>query len=146
MTYLTIPILFLADWLTKRAAINKLQKDKRTILNGRIHLKIVYNEGAFMGLLKDKKPLLTLLNIAALLMAVFFGLIVFLEKGSQLMKLGISFIIGGALGNVYDRIKKGKVTDFFSFKFKPNIYFNLADMFIFIGAFISVVASVLKRD
>lgn len=53
-------------------------------------------------------------------------------------KTGLAFVLGGALSNTYDRIVRGYVVDYFSFNVKwkklRNVIFNIADLFIFIGA------------
>lgn len=139
---LIIPICFLIDQITKNKAEKVLiNNKKKSLLSGRVHFQIVYNKGAFLGLLKNHRKLLMITNIfsVAILAFIIGGLIVI--KGQHLLKIGISFMAGGALGNIYDRVKKGKVIDFFAFSMKPNVYFNLADMFVFIGAFIAVLGT-----
>lgn len=69
------------------------------------------------------------------------------EVTTKLEIVGYSFIIGGIIGNLFDRIVYGEVIDFLSFKIF-NYYFpifNLADTFICIGIFL-IIISFLKKD
>lgn len=148
MKYLFLTVVtFLVDRVTKIKAKEKLKnKEKRTILKGNINLELYQNKGIIFGHLRHKKELVMLLNIASLVLTVtMFILGVFTSDTNKIFKSGISILLGGALGNVYDRIKQGSVTDFFSFKLKPNIIFNLADMFIFIGSALIVIAELVYK-
>ncbi len=141
---LITPCCFIIDQLTKKKAEKELintSADKKMLYGGKLHFQIVYNNGAFLGFLKSHKKLLMFANVLSIAILAFIigGLLV--VKGYHLMKVGISFMAGGALGNIYDRVKRGKVIDFFAFSIKPNVYFNLADMFVFLGAFIALVGS-----
>lgn len=139
-----VPICFLIDQWTKRKAVSELiPQDKKTILKGNVNLHVIYNRGAFLGILGNHKKILMGVNILSLLMLSVIMIGLFFIKGFHLIKIGISFMVGGALGNIYDRIKRKKVTDFFSFRIKPKVYFNLADIFIFIGAFLILINSLL---
>ncbi len=57
-----------------------------------------------------------------------------------LIKLGLSFVVGGAFSNVYDRLVRRYVVDYFSFNVKwerlRRIVFNISDLFIFLGSFL----------
>lgn len=134
------PICFFVDQYTKNIAEKRLEgKEKEKILNGKIHLQIIYNKGAFLGFLKNHKALLIIINLISIFLLICSMIALFFVKGYHLIKLGISLITGGALGNIYDRMRKGKVVDFFAFSFKPNIYFNLADIFVFLGGFLIIL-------
>jgi len=148
MKYIFLTILtFLVDRVTKIKAKEKLKnKEKKVIFKGNINLELYQNKGIILGHLRNKKELVMLLNIVSLVLTVaMFILGVFKFDTNKIFKSGISILLGGALGNVYDRIKQGSVTDFFSFKFKPNIIFNLADMFIFIGSIFIVISELFYK-
>ena len=81
---------------------------------------------------------------------ITFGAIIYFikllyKKGSRSLKLGFSFMLGGALGNLYERIFKNGVTDFIYIKFKKAPIFNVADIFILIGNFIILTVSFFKK-
>ena len=71
------------------------------------------------------------------------------EKSGMLLKLAMSFLLGGALSNVWDRLRQGFVVDYFSFRVPleklRRIVFNLSDLFIFAGAGLMIVYSFFKR-
>lgn len=143
---LIVPICFIMDQYSKSKAIKNLSVYKsKKVLDERIHLQLVYNYGAFLGFLKNNKKLLLLAN--GLSVAILIVSMVFLAftKGYHLAKVGVAFIAGGAAGNIYDRIKRGKVVDFFAFRGKPNVYFNFADFFVFIGGFLVAIGSKLTK-
>ena len=60
------------------------------------------------------------------------------------MKIGVGLLVGGAIGNLVDRIQIGKVVDFFDFRIWP--IFNIAAIGIVCGAFIIVAAAFLEKD
>jgi signal peptidase II len=102
------------------------------------------NTGAFLSL-GDSLPgplKMILFNILPLL-AVVFGLVYILIKTniSRFSLLGIIMIIGGGIGNIYDRILYGSVTDFMhiSFSFFQTGVFNVADMSIMAGTFMILI-------
>jgi signal peptidase II len=145
--FLLVPICFFIDRYTKAKAETSLSKVfVKKISNNNVYLKLVYNEGAFLGILKKHKKCLMLFNIISLIALTIMCLTVFLQKGLYIMKLGLSILIGGALGNLYDRASRGRVIDFFAFKIKPNLYFNLADMFVFLGSALVLISSAIKSN
>lgn len=145
MSLLLVPFLFAIDQWTKMKAETKSYKIK-SFLGGKIKLGLVFNKGAFLGLFKNNKTMLYVFSIVSALIMIGITVPTFMIKGMHLFKLGMSFLIGGGLGNLYDRFKKGQVTDFFSFWIKPKLYFNLADMFIFIGAILMVIGTIFGKE
>lgn len=141
---LLAPICLVIDQYSKNKAIKEIPKLNNTsLMGGKLLLGLVYNEGAFLGMLSKKKQLLMIANIFSIAVLVFIIVSVFFSKGYHLVKFGISLMTGGALGNIYDRIKRKKVVDFLAFGFKPNIYLNFADIFVFIGGILVFIGSVL---
>ncbi len=130
-SFVFIIIIIAIDQMTKYYARKKLASN--TYKKNGMTLKLVYNKGAFRGLLKDRPVLLALIQG----MAVFFVFIVWLIyvfiKKDRGMVFGLSCILGGAIGNFIDRVHEGKVTDFFAIKWTKNLYYNIADWFIFLG-------------
>lgn len=148
MKYIFLTILtFMVDRVTKIKAKERLKnQNKKTILNGNINLELYENKGIIFGHLRNKKELVMFLNIVSLVITVaMFVFSVFKIGTNKIFATGISIFLGGAIGNIYDRIKQGSVIDFFSFKFKPNIIFNLADMFIFLGSIFIGISELLCK-
>ena len=87
------------------------------------------NYGAAWGILSGKKWLLILIGIVGI--GMMFVLDHMLKNKSKLFTIGLGMFIGGALGNLIDRIALGYVRDFINFEFwKTFPTFNLADSFL----------------
>ena len=142
--------IFVGDGLCKKYMDRSLQeKEQRPVLGGHVILRKFHNPGAMLGLGKNRKPVLELVS-ALMTGALAFGWVRLLqEKGGAVLKLAMSFLLGGALSNVCDRIRQGFVVDYFSFRVPVeklrHIVFNLSDMFIFAGAGLMIVYSFFKR-
>jgi len=122
--------VFLIDQGTKVIAKKKLENKGKKKL-GPLILLYVKNKGAVMGFLKKYPKLLKTLHIFTLVLVLYMW---HKEVKIILLKsISYAFILGGGLGNLYDRIKRGYVIDFFSFPPKKLPYFNMADMFILWG-------------
>lgn len=105
---------------------------------------LVYNEGAAFSLLADQGGWQKLFfGIVALLVSV--GLVFYLLNRiySGLTGLALSLILGGALGNLIDRIVHGRVTDFIQWYYQSHYWpsFNLADSFITVGITLLIIES-----
>lgn len=112
--------------------------DQYRFFDGHVTLLHVENTGAFLSLgAKLVQPfrfiVLTLLPILALVGGLFY--VIIKKNLSPLMSVGIICCLGGGMGNLYDRIKHGAVTDFLHLKFGPlqTGIFNAADVSIMIG-------------
>jgi signal peptidase II len=123
----------------------KLGEDKE-ILNGKIIIRKHYNRGAMLNFLEDKKE--TVKTISGFLLGLLLLLFTVMlpRRGNKFFKLGLSLCIGGAISNTADRFKRGYVIDYFSFNCKKlkSIVFNLADIFIFLGALMITLFSVFS--
>jgi signal peptidase II len=111
----------------------------------------IENSGAFLSL-GDNLPtllktiLLLLLPIGALLYGLFY--VSAKNSLSKLSIFGICCVIGGGIGNIYDRILYGSVTDFLHMDFilfETGI-FNLADVSVMIGMFILIYETYIHRE
>jgi len=119
--------------------------NKEEILNGKIIINKHHNSGMFLNYLEDKKELvLTATSIILGCLLLLFA-IMLPKKGNKLFKLGLSFLLGGAISNVTDRMKKGCVIDYFSFSMLKNVVFNLADICIFLGSAMIAISSLFKK-
>jgi signal peptidase II len=129
-----IALVVAADWLTKAAVQQRLPlRDRFTIIDGLLSFQHNWNPGIAWGWLRDmpgmwRMPLLTLLTLAAI------GATVSIMRGTKDRWIHIAgaLVLGGALGNLGDRLMDGGVTDFIFVHFFPYI-FNVADIAISIG-------------
>lgn len=108
---------------------------------GMIKLHKNHNAGFPFGFMKEKPelvkgiPLMVISAMAGALCALLQG------KGKTAQKAGLAIVIGGALSNLYDRVVRGYVVDYFSIEWEPlkKVVFNLGDMFVFIGSAVIVL-------
>lgn len=135
----SIVLLFLADQKSKNMAIKHL-KYKGKKQKGPLVFLYVENKGGVLGFLKKHPRLLKILHIFTLLFITYL----FLQekKAFGLKAMSYILILGGGLGNLYDRFKRNYVIDFFSLKYKKIPYFNLADLFVIKGLLILLINGV----
>jgi signal peptidase II len=149
----------LAPWLGLAAAIIAVdQLTKVTIerlfdfgdvrpVTGFFNLVLTYNKGAAFSFLAGasgwQKEFLTAIGIAASLVIVYL----LARHGSQkLFSLALALILGGAIGNVIDRVAHGHVIDFLDFHWRGWHWpaFNVADSAIVCGAALLIVDELLR--
>lgn len=105
------------------------------------HLTYIQNTGASFGLLKEYTWWITVISLAVLVIFIYF--IQTSEFDGLLFKISSGLIVGGAGGNILDRIRMGYVIDYLDFRIWP--VFNLADIAIVMGGIIFVVV-LFKSD
>lgn len=141
MALLISLVIIIIDQLTKLGAIKYLKnRNPYIIINDFFEFNYVENIGAAFGILKDKR----IFFIAITLVVIIFLTIYTIRNYQLLNKLSIfafALLIGGASGNLIDRIRYGYVVDFLSFRLF-NRYdfpvFNIADISIVISTVIIV--------
>jgi signal peptidase II len=113
--------------------------DSRTIIPGLVDLVHVHNAGVAFGLLNDvvhpmRSVLTTLLAVIALVGITYYAR--HIRDEERLARVGLSFILGGAIGNLADRVRQGFVVDFVDVYWHQWHFwaFNVADAAITIGA------------
>lgn len=122
-----------ADQISKGAAESYLQAGDGIVLIPNVfHLTLVHNTGAAFGIFKEKAALFVFISLAAIFLVIALGL---RYRGrSPIVMWGLSLILGGASGNLVDRLRFGCVIDFIDLRVWP--VFNLADSAITAGAFL----------
>ena len=141
--------VFILDQLTKwlvNSHMNLYQSIP--VINDFFYLTYVTNDGMAFGLsLPGGQLTLTTLSIIMTFVLVYFF---WLEKNSHfVMKLSLSLIISGALGNLIDRILAGKVIDFIHIKIGSYwewYIFNIADTSVSIGMILFIFHSFYLQD
>lgn len=129
--FVTIAIIVL-DRLSKLAATAWLMPlGSVPLWPGVFHLSYHVNTGAAFSLLSGKTFILGLIS---LLVSIALGFYLYRNRSlSLLSRLGLTFILGGAIGNGIDRLFYGGVVDFFDFRLINFAVFNVADSFITVG-------------
>lgn len=121
---------YLLDRLTKLLAFSGLSDSQSiTVIPNIFHITLVLNKGVAFGLLKDQKVLF----ISVSLLAILFIMVYASRHRAMgaILSSSLGLILGGAAGNLVDRIRFGYVIDFIDFRIWP--VFNVADSCITIG-------------
>lgn len=139
--YLLIVVAFMADRLSKWWVSANIESP--TIINKWITLRVTYNEGVAFGLFQGIGPAVGWISILIVLGMVYY--LVQLPAHWWLQRLGLGLVIGGALGNMLDRIMVGRVLDFVETPFRSGI-FNVADVALNIGVVLVLVGTFIHQD
>lgn len=128
--FLTSAWVVLVDQITKTIVTRQISPwDEVECLGGLLRITHVYNPGAAFGILQNKQILSIVAAIIAAVLILFFYPRI--PKHRWSMRLGMALSLGGALGNLVDRVKVGSVIDFIDIGFLP--VFNVADSAIVVG-------------
>ena len=112
-----------------------------------LNLTLVWNSGMAFGLFESESN--TYHIISAIIASVIIILIIWLYKSILLVeKIALSIVIGGALGNLFDRIKYNAVPDFIDMHYRDFHWFvfNVSDIVITIGIILLLVSDILKKN
>ena len=124
-------LVFVIDQLVKHLVVSTMHLGQSfPVIKGIFHITYVLNPGAAFGMLEHQRWFFIVVALAAVLLGVFFYRKLQLE--SILMRSGAGLLLGGAVGNLADRIQSGLVVDFLDFRVWP--VFNIADIAICAGA------------
>ena len=146
--FLIAAVVLFVDRLSKFAvAKNILLHDSLPVLPGFFHLTHVQNRGAAFGLLSESPSQWTVGMLITFSIAALVVVSLLLWRNSHSMSttgVGLALILGGALGNLWDRAAAGYVVDFLDFYVGSYHWpaFNVADSAIVIGA-LMLVAEIL---
>ena len=144
---LIVTIIFFLDRLSKIKIIN-LQIDNELIyVNDFINFDLVWNTGIGFGLLSSNSNVVYN-SITAIIGIILIILIIMILRSSFYEKLLFSLILGGALGNFYDRVVYFAVPDFIDIHYQRFHWFtfNIADIFITIGILFFITKDLILKD
>ena len=145
---LTIIIIFSLDRISKFYVISQSEKNLSYDLfeSKFLNINLVWNEGIAFGLLSfDKNHLYNLLTILIIVLIIIIFFMILRSKG--LKKYSLLMVLGGALGNLYDRIYFKAVPDFIDFHI-GNFHwfiFNVSDIFITLGVISMIILELLDN-
>lgn len=139
------------DQVSKHIVRQKIDYNENiSIIDNHVTLTKVENTGAFLSAGNDLPDVVRLVLLTILPLVVLgFGLYYLLSKKDLpvALQIGLCFLMGGGIGNIYDRIRFGSVTDFLHIDFglfRTGI-FNFADVSIMIGIAILFIQSFKKK-
>jgi len=140
-------VILVADQITKLLIVNTYRLGESTAYTGFFNLARVHNHGAAFSFLAEaggwQRWFFTALGVGA---AVFIVWMLRSHPGQKLFAFAMSSILGGALGNVLDRVMYGYVIDFLDFHWAHWHFpaFNIADCGITLGA-MALILDELRR-
>lgn len=135
-------LVVVADRVTKYLVVtNMTEGQSLPVVEGIFHWTYVLNPGAAFGMMAHNRILFLAVG-AAVVAAVWYFRRDILAEG-PLVRSGAALFLGGALGNLWDRVQTGLVVDFFDFRVWP--VFNVADIAICVGAAL-VVLGIFRKE
>jgi signal peptidase II len=121
------------------------------VASGLLHMTLVHNTGMALGILSGqtipyKTVLVTLLSLAALSAVGIYALRT--PARQTLTRLGLAFVLGGAVGNIVDRVRLGYVVDFIDVFYRGSHWpaFNLADTAICTGVGLLLLDTLMHSE
>jgi len=140
--------IVLADQASKWAVLASFAAGERLRVTGFFNLVLVFNKGAAFSFLAGapgwQTPLFVTIALGA---AVVVSVLLLRAPGRRLFSAALALILGGAIGNVIDRLRFGQVVDFLDFHALGLHWpaFNVADSAITVGAGLLIIESFLQR-
>ncbi len=125
-------VAFLLDRLSKIWVMNTLVGSPITVIQDFFYLRHLENKGAAFSIFHGKTFFLVLLSFIISILLIYF----MIKFKDRFLRVSISVVLGGAIGNLYDRLfNGGAVIDFLEFHFGSYVFptFNVADIFVVCG-------------
>lgn len=104
------------------------------------HITFVLNPGAAFGILAHQRSFFIVMGIVIAILGGLFS--PYIRRQCRIFRCGTALLLGGALGNLIDRVRFGHVIDFFDFRIWP--VFNIADIAIVVGVAAIIYAILFK--
>lgn len=148
---ISLCVLVLDQWSKWMIEAHVTPYSRHSVIPDLLNFTNVQNTGVAFGLFASKGNLtgtlvLTVLGLAALgFVAYYFSLV---PSSDRMLLVALSLVIGGAIGNLLDRIMNGGVTDFIDFYFGSYHWhtFNVADSAISVGIGLMILGTILHRE
>ena len=143
--YIIAFFFFIVDLLSKQLISHVMTvKDSFKVINKFFYITYVQNKGAAWNILEDQRILLLIISVIVLFL---INKTMNKEKLNNLECFSYGMIIGGIVGNIFDRVFYGFVIDFLDFRIFGYNYpvFNLADSFIVIGIIFMAIITIRKE-
>ena len=142
-------LIFLLDRISKIYVINLDKKllGSEIFSSKYLNISLIWNEGIAFGLLSFNHG--NLYNLLTILISLIILVICFMiYKSNGIKKYLLIFILGGALGNIYDRIYFNAVPDFIDFHINGFHWFifNVADIFISLGVIFMIFFELIDNN
>lgn len=139
-----VGLIFIVEFAIKFFVEKLAEQQKRIpVFDGKMYLTKYHNEGAFLNFGEGRRVAIKYISLALTVVCLLAFVFTLGRHGKHLLKLGLSFLLGGAFSNTYDRMVRQYVVDYVGFNVKnkkfSNTIFNISDFFIMIGAALTVI-------
>lgn len=132
------------QWLKLWIVANFELGQIKTLWDGFFSLTYIQNTGAAWSILEGRMLFFTIVTVIAVIVVSY--LLFRFRKGSIWLKLGLAFILAGAIGNFIDRIRLGYVVDMFQFDFINFPIFNIADASLVVGVILIFIYTLVDEE
>ena len=147
--FLLAAAVVVLDYATKVAVLGTFAPGEGRAITPFFNLVLVFNKGAAFSFLATAQGWQTFFFAAiAVVASIVISFLIIKNEGKALFRAGLALILGGAIGNLYDRIVYGHVVDFLDFHAMGWHFpaFNVADSAITVGAGILILESFLHHE
>ena len=150
INFLIILSIFGLDRFSKAyvISINEKSLSSDLFVSKYLNINLIYNEGIAFGLLSfEENHIYQILTTIIFIIIIILFFMIFRVKTKKYEKIGLILIVGGALGNFYDRIMYNAVPDFIDLHI-GNFHwfiFNIADIFITIGVLWLIFLEIISK-
>jgi|SRR3989344_296123 len=120
-------LILLLDRISKNMILKLNEGTSIPIIKNIFHITFIYNTGAGFGVFQNASIFLTIFSVVILIGAIYY----FFKTKGMTLRIMISVLIAGIVGNLTDRMLYGKVIDFVDLRIWP--VFNIADVAITLG-------------
>ncbi len=142
-------LIVILDRVTKAVVLDSFAPGESRVITGFFNLVLVFNKGAAFSFLATapgwQTPVFAAIAVVA---AIVISILILKNTNNKIFCGALGLILGGALGNLYDRLAYGQVVDFLDFHAAGWHWpaFNIADSAITVGAGILIFESFLHRE
>ena len=135
-------LIVLLDFVTKRIVSGSMKLyESIPVIKNVFNITYVKNTGASFGMMSGARWFFVAVTLILICAVIFYT--VKNKIHDKLFLLSASFVIGGGIGNLIDRIATGAVVDFFDFCLIDFAIFNVADCFVVVGVILIVLYYIL---
>lgn len=142
LSWLIAIAVFLFDQLAKKYISKSLSLGRSIpVIKNVFHLTLVHNSGVAFGLFKNRQAFFIIVT-SIVILCIALALFLNRKQNSLSRRIAFGLILGGACGNLLDRLRLGFIVDFFDFRIWP--VFNIADSAITIGICLLAVDLIMR--
>lgn len=120
--------------------------DEKKVLSDLLVLRYIKNSGAAWGSFSSMTTVLIVVSIVLIIGLGYYYFKIINDDEKRVLRVLIAFVIGGAIGNLIDRIRFGYVIDFIYVKCINFPVFNVADIFVTVSMFVMIFIILFSKD